>query len=71
MPAIELNSNFLYGKTILLRGFAEFVSWKNIKNSSEMRSKCMVNDIFDYIMQIIMIQLHGMEIYINLIHLLI
>ena len=49
MPAIELNCDIMYGKTLLLRGFAEFISWKNIKNSSDMKSKCIVNDIVDYV----------------------
>ena len=39
----------VFGKTLLLRGFAEFVAWKQIKNSSEDASKCIVQDIVNFI----------------------
>ena len=34
-----------YGKTLMLRGFSEFVSWKHIKNSSEYHHTCIVKDL--------------------------
>lgn len=34
-----------YGKTLMLRGFAEFISWKYIKNSSDYHHTCIVQDL--------------------------
>ena len=38
-----------YGKTLMLRGFTEFISWKHIKNSSEYHHTCIVKDLIKVI----------------------
>lgn len=52
MYSIEINvsNNFFnMGNTLMLRGFAEFVQWKHLKNSSEHREKNIVADIVAFI----------------------
>ena len=38
-----------YGKTLMLRGFAEFISWKHIKNSNDYHHTCIVKDLIKVI----------------------
>ena len=38
-----------YGKTLMLRGFAEFISWKHITNSSEYHYSCIIQDLIKVI----------------------
>jgi hypothetical protein len=40
-----------FGKTLVLRGFAEGVSWKHIQNSSSQAEKNIVKDITKYIVE--------------------
>ena len=42
---ISENSLQEYGNTLMLRGFAEFVSWKHIKNANDYHHTCIVRDI--------------------------
>ena len=49
--AIETNVDTLFGKTLMLRGFAESVAWKHIQNSSDYHHKNIVQDIIKYIKQ--------------------
>ena len=42
---ITFNDIHNYGKTLMLRGFAEFISWKHIKNSSDYHHTCIVQDL--------------------------
>ena len=46
---ISENNLHEYGKTLMLRGFAEFISWKHIKNSSDYHHTCIVRDIIKVI----------------------
>jgi len=46
---ISENNLSYYGKTLMLRGFAEFISWKHIKNSSDYHHTCIVRDIIKVI----------------------
>ena len=48
---IETNVDTFFGKTLMLRGFAEFVAWKHIQNSSEYHHKNIVQDIIKYVRQ--------------------
>jgi hypothetical protein len=43
------NNVFNMGKVLMLRGFAEFVQWKHLKNSSEIREKNIVLDIVAFV----------------------
>jgi len=44
-----MNTPNHFGKTLLLRGFGEFVSWKHIKNSATNCEKYIVKDLINYI----------------------
>lgn len=48
---IHINQNIPqhFGKTLLVRGFAEFIPWKHIKNSSEFSSGSIIKDICNFI----------------------
>jgi len=43
--------NFQMGNTLMLRGFAEFIQWKHIKNSNDDRTANIVLDIVAFIKQ--------------------
>ena len=49
--SIETNVDVLFGKTLMLRGFAEFVAWKHIQNSSNYHHTNIVQDIVKYVKQ--------------------
>lgn len=47
--SISYNGVQKYGKTIMLRGFAEFISWKHIQNSNEYHCKNIIQDLIKVI----------------------
>ena len=48
--SIEINVDYQwFGKTLMLRGFAEFVAWKHIQNSSDYHHTNIVQDIIKYV----------------------